>query len=411
MKTDSFSKEKHLPVRRFIADESKVATGLYGPFAIADDIDNIHAMFDPEADILGGEQKGGIGEQNIQDFAVSYKKLNPDLQKKIDDFTSKDELTSITEALTKELSQKVEKATTLSGYGITDAYTKEEVSDLLSKQQNVEEMQRFREEVTEELSHKMEATVLYEGVVNTPVWENQPSVSGDVSVFQPGSYYYVTLNDADKNPLPQGTFMLKDSFEDTATVYSPRFTLNNLNTGMDTLAENVPVEFTGELQLRDAGVTAVSYAVPNWNFEENAGCLQITVHGEFIQRNAAGYFLCQYETDKNVEAYHSTNGTTAFQQSAGKQIVPYSPLGGTVYGKNRIYDNCTISRNGKGYFSLRRDSVIKYSSNKVKTTQVFGYGNGLDSQTCVTGVIFYSNDSAKGGVIRNGSFIRISEVK
>ena len=44
MKTDSFSKEKHLPVRRFIADESKVATGLYGPFAIADDIDNIHAF-------------------------------------------------------------------------------------------------------------------------------------------------------------------------------------------------------------------------------------------------------------------------------------------------------------------------------------------------------------------------------
>ena len=75
MKTDSFSKEKHLPVRRFIADESKVATGLYGPFAIADDIDNIHAMFDPEADILGGEQKGGIGEQNIQDFAEDSKEM------------------------------------------------------------------------------------------------------------------------------------------------------------------------------------------------------------------------------------------------------------------------------------------------------------------------------------------------
>ena len=41
MRTDSFSKEKHLPVRRFIADESKVATGLYGPCAIADDLDNI----------------------------------------------------------------------------------------------------------------------------------------------------------------------------------------------------------------------------------------------------------------------------------------------------------------------------------------------------------------------------------
>ena len=82
MRTDSFSKEKHLPVRRFIADESKVATGLYGPRAIADDLDNLFAMFDPEATFLDGSEQGGISCRNLQNGAVSYEKLGEEVKLK-----------------------------------------------------------------------------------------------------------------------------------------------------------------------------------------------------------------------------------------------------------------------------------------------------------------------------------------
>ncbi|MBQ7792806.1 MAG: hypothetical protein IJ367_04890, partial [Clostridia bacterium] len=112
MKTDSFSQEKHLPVRRFIADESKVATGLYGPRAIADDIDNIHLMFDPDADILGGDEKGGIGEKNLQDGAVSYQKLQEDIRIRIEQSETSQNAEDREVRLTERLNQKADSATT-----------------------------------------------------------------------------------------------------------------------------------------------------------------------------------------------------------------------------------------------------------------------------------------------------------
>ena len=126
MRTDSFSKEKHLPVRRFIADESKVATGLYGPRAIADDLDNLFSMFDPEATFLNGSEQGGISEKNLQNSAVTYEKLSEEVKTKFQGIATEQQLSSLRKELDEKVDSKAKKSTTLSGYGITDAYTKEE---------------------------------------------------------------------------------------------------------------------------------------------------------------------------------------------------------------------------------------------------------------------------------------------
>ncbi len=91
-----FSKDKNIPIRSFTADETKNASGLNGPKAIADDIDSIIAMFNPDAKIpvmneAGEEQNvpGGISEKNLQNGAVSYEKLTEALRILIDGKLSK----------------------------------------------------------------------------------------------------------------------------------------------------------------------------------------------------------------------------------------------------------------------------------------------------------------------------------
>ncbi len=414
MRTDSFSSEKHLPVRRFIADESKVATGLYGPRAIAEDIDNIHAMFDPEADLLNGNDKGGISEKNLQDESVSLKKLKPDLQEKMSDVASGKLVEDFKEELEEKIDQKAEKAESLSGYGILDAHTKDEISALLSQKQNVTEFVSFKEEVNAKITQKTEEVVLYEDTVNTPQWTNKPTYEGvlDPACYQ-GDCCYVTLKDANGASLPDGQFMLKDSYADDANLYSTVFTLANLDTGFTTLTENYPVEFTSigvNFGMRDAGVVSITYDTNDWSLFGDTGMLSVTVHGEIIPQDTNAYYYCVYKTDKNVKSYHSTNGTGAFQSDSTKDIVTYAPISETQYGDNRIYDNSTLRRDGNGYFSSERSCVVRYLTNKAKVYQVFGYGNEISKNTKVVSVIFRMNGVNKG-VFRNGTIIKITEVK
>ncbi len=399
MRTDSFSKDKHLPVRRFIADESKMATGLYGPCAIADDLDNIFNMFDPDATFLDGSEHGGIGEKNLQNGAVTYNKLAEDVKEKFQGIATENQLSLLRTNFFEKADTKADKANTLSGYGITDAYTKEETDGFLKK-------------VSETVAEKTEETVLFEDVVNTPEWKNQPTYEGTLdSAFNTTDFYYVTLKDADGNALPDGQFMLKSSFETSATIYSTVFTLSNLNIGTSTIAENHPVEFTAideTVKLRDAGVALITQNIADWSLDDGIGMLKITVHGEFIQKNTSCYFFPQFTTDKNVASYHSVDGSTALQSDSTKQIIPYVAMGGTHFKSNRIFDCCELERNGAGYFSLKRFSVIKHSSTRVKFQQTIGYGNTLGNNTDVNNIVFRVNNS---GSLRNGTAIRITEVK
>lgn len=419
MKTDSFSKEKHLPVRRFIADESKVATGLYGPNAIAEDIDNIHAMFDPLAEILGGTQQGGISEKNLQDGAVSEQKLAPGIREKLAHTASEELLADLRKELEQAMEEKAGRATTLSGYGITDAHTKEEIAELLSQCQNAEEFQAFRKEVSETLMQKTGETLLHEVTVDTPVWNNQPTFTGALDAgFHTKDFFYVTLKDAAGNDLPDGQFMLKDFYTDDATVYSTVFSLKSLDTGFDTLIENYPVEFTSltpAVKMRDAGVCEVSYTPENWQLGGEKGNLKIVAFGEFIQRSGNAYFISSFSTDNAVSSYHSSN-SSAFQNASTKQIIPYAALGVGNYKTNRFFDECVLERTDDSHYCAKRIVTLRYikqnSTNySISTHSVLGYGDILKADTKITEINIQVAAKLNYGVIRNGSVIRISEVK
>ncbi|MBQ7951424.1 MAG: hypothetical protein IJ278_06850 [Clostridia bacterium] len=419
MKTDSFSKEKHLPVRRFIADESKVATGLYGPNAIAEDIDNIHAMFDPLAEILGGTQQGGISEKNLQDGAVSEQKLAPGIREKLAHTASEELLADLRKELEQAMEEKAGRATTLSGYGITDAHTKEEIAELLSQCQNAEEFQAFRKEVSETLMQKTGETLLHEVTVDTPVWNNQPTFTGALDAgFHTKDFFYVTLKDAAGNDLPDGQFMLKDFYTDDATVYSTVFSLKSLDTGFDTLIENYPVEFTSltpAVKMRDAGVFEVSYTPENWQLGGEKGNLKIVTFGEFIQRSGNAYFISSFSTDNAVSSYHSSN-SSAFQNASTKQIIPYAALGVGNYKTNRFFDECVLERTDNSHYCAKRIVTLRYikqnSTNySISTHSVLGYGDILKADTKITEINIQVAAKLNYGVIRNGSVIRISEVK
>lgn len=445
MKTDSFSKEKHLPVRRFIADESKVATGLYGPLAIADDIDNIHAMFDPEAEILNGEQKGGIGEQNMQNGAVSYKKLHPDLQEKLERSVSREMLQSAETQFTKKLNEKAEKSATLSGYGITDAYTKDETHHFLQEKQNMRDetlttenktisgainevkgiaehgvsqtqYEKEQEILQETIGKKLEETVLSETVVNTPLWTNQPTVSGDISVFSKEDYYYVTLKDAGGNALPADQFMLKDMYTDGALVYQPIFTLPSLATGNSgKLIENIPVEFDNEFHLRMAGVEEVSVPV-NILMDKTLKEVSISAVGEFIQTVESNYFTPNIMTDKEVAHYHSGAATT-WNSDGNKEIIHYTNTLGSVYKNSKLCDSFTLKMNGDNAFIARRDVLLRYlpyesTTWKHVSGQTIGFGFVLSEDTRIKTIKFGRVWSQSNkGYVRNGTVVRITEVK
>ncbi len=424
MRTDSFSKEKHLPVRRFIADESKVATGLYGPRAIADDLDNLFAMFDPEATFLGGTEQGGVSQKNLQKGAVTYEKLSEEVKTKFQGIATEQQLSSLGKELDEKLDSKADKSTTLSGYGITDAYTKEETENgFVSRGDFIEEKVNFAtsdmlnnavREVKTSISKKPEETVLYEQVVSTPRWTIQPGlISSMDSAFNTDDFYYVTLKDADGNALPSGQFMLKDSYTDDATVYSTEFTLPDLNTGTATLVENYPVEFISvgiSYELRDAGVTLYEQQLDVFDISNNTGSIRMVVQGEVIPRNTNLYVYSQYKTDKNVASYHSTNGTPAFQNNSAKEIVAYTNLPELSNVGNMLYDNTVLKKEGSGYFSSERNVVIRYNDKNAKSYQVFGFGKTLSEATDIVSIAFRLNN-VNNGMLRNGTKIIVSEVK
>ena len=154
----------------------------------------------------------------------------------------------------------------------------------------------------------MEEAILYEDVVNTPEWTNQPTLVGTLDAsFNTSDYYYVTLKDASGSALPSGQFMLKSDFDASATVYNTVFSLADLNTGTGTstqiLTENYPVEFLSvdaNVRMRDAGVVAVSNSITKWKLDDGIGKLKITVHGEFIQKNTNGYFYPMFHIRNTI---------------------------------------------------------------------------------------------------------------
>lgn len=412
MRTDSFSKEKHLPVRRFIADESKVATGFYGPRAIADDLDNLFNMFDPDALFLDGFEQGGISEKNLQNGAVSYEKLGDDVKSKFQGVATEQQLLQIQAELLQKTNAKADKATTLAGYGILDAYSVTEIDGWFEE---------LGEEWEAKLSKKSEENILYEDVVSAPEWKNQPTVvSGDVaSVFNTNDFYYVTLKDATGNALPAGQFRLKDFYTEGATVFSTIFTLENLNTGYATLVENYPVEFTSvgiNIKLRDAGVWEVTYKPSDWKLNGNQGKIRFVCDGEWVQRASGSYFVLMGISDKKVAHYHSVE-STAFQSDSTTQIVPYVPLSGiSSYKINKFYDELMIERLSDTRYITKRNTTLRcmaYGGNsyKVISQNVIGHGELFDTSTYLTSFGIQSSVKADRGFLRNGSVIRVTEVK
>ncbi len=444
MRTDSFSQEKHLPVRRFIADESKVATGLYGPRAIAEDLDNLCTMFDPEADILDGTQKGGISEQNLQDGAVSYHKLHESLQQKIDSSADKEELEQAETELSRKLETKAEKANTLLGYGIRDAYTITEIDRKLLFKQNASDDSLETEDKTvvgaineicarqrgvvgqtqchfnrlamqEAIDKKLQETVLHEVTINTHPWLYQTAVIGTLdSHFNTTDYYYVTLKNTDGTPLPTGQFKLMDFYDQYADAYDTVFRLGNLDEV--SLKENIPVEFveigTNFVRMRTAGVSMATINIGK-NFQSDIRCITTKVNGSFIKMAASHYFNIYYTTSKNVSNYHSGAATT-WNADATKNIWHYINLGSDGYKENRYTDELTLIRHGIDQFQAFRKTLLRalpYGKTEYKhySANTVGFGSIPEENTLLSTVCVCAVNG--NGFLRNGTVITVTEVK
>ncbi len=398
MRTDSFSKDKHLPVRRFIADESKMATGLYGPCAIADDLDNIFNMFDPDATFLDGNEQGGISEKNLQNGAVSYDKLAEEVKEKFQEIATEQQLDSLRTELLEKADIKADKATSLSGYGITDAYTKDETDG-------------FFGEVHTAISQKTEETVLYEETVNTPIWTNQPTYAG-VLDLDTSDYYYVTLKDTDGTALPAGQFKLMPLYGKYAEAYETVFTLADLKTGNSgTLAENLPVEFTTDYKMRTAGVSTVSIPL-NLPMESHLGKLTIFTTGQFIKTLKDGYFTSLFRTGTAVAHYNSGSATTS-NSGSDTTIWHFLNNQGDDYKIGKFMDVFTIQMNGDKSFISDRNSFLRYqgyesTACKHIANHSAGFGFILSENTEISHALVYA---VKSGYIRNGTVIRVTEVK
>lgn len=279
------------------------------------------------------------------------------------------------------------------------------------------------EDHRQDLSKKMEETILYEGVVNTPEWTNQPTYEGTLdSAFKTDDFYYVTLEDASGNALPSGQFMLKSSFEDSATVYSTVFNLAGLNAGTDStgkseiLIENYPVEFVElgtTIKMRSAGVSMWQkdvQSLADFNINEGVGSVRIAIHGEFVQMTKNGNYYPYFVLTNNVCSYHAEE-TKSVNFDSSKQIIPYIVQSGTVYGRNRIFDSCELTNDGCGYFSVKRTSIIKYGIAKIFHKTGTAYGNTITDSKTELKAIMVSVSGSNNGVIRNGTHIYVTEVK
>ena len=338
------------------------------------------------------EDKGDGGNVDLSNY---YTK--PETDQKLTSYPPRSEvqvaINSLENNINKELSKKANAVTT---------YTKTEVDEIASK--------------------KIEETILYEDVVNTPEWTKQPTVvSGDVvSVFSKNDLYYVTLKDASGNALPSGQFMLKDFYTDGATVYSTVFSLANLDTGAkDKLNENYPVEFTsvGVIpKMRDAGVGYVVIEPSDWKLSGNRGKLRLVCVGQYIQRASNAYFVTGCIASENVANYHSIS-STAYQSDSTRFIYPYSTVSNNAsYKVNKYYDDFVIERLSDTRFITQRKVTLRYisygsTSYSVKSDNILGYGEILNPNTKISSLRTSDASSPNRGWIRNGSVIRITEVK
>lgn len=295
-----------------------------------------------------------------------------------------------------------------SGMNPDDYYTAKQLDEYFEEQEAV-------------VAKKTEETILYEDVVNAPEWTKQPTVvSGEVvSVFSTNDFYYVTLKDASGNALPSGQFMLKNNKTTNATVYSVVFSLANLYTGADTLVENFPIEFTSigiVPKMRNAGVWMVEFKPsPTLDLFGNKGTIKIETFGQFIQRGPTAYFISSFKTNGKVSHYHS-NESSAFQNASTQQIVPYMGLSSYSYGYNLFHDECILKKCGNGKFFTQRNLILHmmkdgttgYSRVRFET---HGIGTALQENVAITVVNIQVAVDIEGGVIRNGSIIRVTEVK
>lgn len=295
-----------------------------------------------------------------------------------------------------------------SGINPDDYYTAKELDEHFEEQEAV-------------VAKKTEETILYEDVVNAPEWTKQPTYEGTLdAAFNTNDLYYVTLKDASGNALPSGQFMLKDFYTDGATVYSTVFSLANLDTGAkDKLDENYPIEFTSVgiiPKMRDAGVRSVVFEPTDWKLSGNRGKLRLVCVGQYIQRASNAYFVAGCIASENVATYHSIS-STAYQSDSTKFIYPYSTVSNNAsYKVNKYYDDFVIERLSDTRFITQRKVTIRYisygsTSYSVKSDNVLGYGEILNPNTKITSLRTSDASSPNRGWIRNGSVIRITEVK
>ena len=299
--------------------------------------------------------------------------------------------------------------------GKIDDYIKTEVDNLIG------DIEETLEEHGQELSKKMEETVLYEEVVNTLEWTNQPTYEGTLdSAFKTDDFYYVTLKDASGNDLPDNQFMLKEFYAEGATVYSTVFTLADRKTGSGTLIEDYPVEFTqigATVKMRDAGVWEVAYNPSEWKLNGNHGSLRFVCDGQFIQRISSAYFISNFQTDKNVSHYHSVNTTSYQTDSDSKNMGIYVKLNdGKTYKTNKFYNEMTITRISDTRYKTQRTVTLRYINFVDGTPNVisgneFGHGEMQQGDTFLKKMNVQVAAVANRGFIRNGSVIRVTEVK
>ena len=283
-------------------------------------------------------------------------------------------------------------------------------------------------------------TVLYEGVVEAEIWTNQPMVLVDgfpsdfwynlteleegLSEFNTSDFYYVTLKDASGNALPSGQFMLKHFYSDTVPI-DVLFDLNGLktglNTGIKTLKENAVVEFVEDgsfWKMREAGFEN------NWfdlyrTLDKNFGKIKIESVGSIIPTSLNAVPLLLGYLSKNISNFHGGHHSS-YQLDSSPYFGMYLALtiGNSVYKTARVCDCFTIeSMDDQTMLTERKASVVhkQYDTTnhtdtntcKVSSQHAMGAGIILSENT----VLKQLNCAALNGYVKNGTRIRITEVK
>ena len=139
-------------------------------------------------------------------------------------------------------------------------------------------------------------------------------------------------------------------------------------------------------------------------------------NGEFIQRMAGAYMLSAGKTSKNVSNYHSLDDNS-FQSELTTDILPYASFYEvSSYKTNKFTDELVIERVSDTCFLSRRNVMLRClnpatDKYKVMAKSVVGHGTILAEDTILKCVRIQVAVNASRGFIRNGSVIRVTEVK